>query len=340
MKAQSKSAELAMSFVSKIASSSIVPSYGNVMINAVNGVASFTCTNGQTTLTAQSPCDGDLIACVDAKKLATFCNNATTDLKFAIKGEKLTITSGRSRASLAVTSSDGFPPEPVVDGDSKQIDGDALKSCLDRVIYAVGKNDSRPAANGVYMDDGHVVCTQGTLLSASPLDLGMNAILPSNCIASLGSMLGGVCVVSSDKNAAQFQCGDFRLTTKLVSAQYFPWQKVIPKTDKQFSFNRADFLKSLSRVQMTANAVIMRCVLEIEGDVLTVSTSDASNDTSDEIDLISNSGDLRIMFNINFLTQTCNALSGDVVTVGYTVSDRPTIFSDGSDNQHVITPQK
>ncbi len=152
---------------------STLPILGNVLLEAdASGAVRLVATNleltvsrriratvksaGQTTVPARLL--ADYVALLDRGKQVSVQLNPSAN--------KLHLACERFEANIATLPAEDFPPPPSIGGTSQfEIDGAALKTAIERVVFAAAADDSRPVLAGVLvrLDGGQLTLAAGPL---------------------------------------------------------------------------------------------------------------------------------------------------------------------------------
>lgn len=210
-------------------------------------------------------------ACINAAQLSAWLvaspKGALVDFKL---GDRADLTAGRATASFAVFDSADFPTPPNRDADVEVPRGiEGLRVCAP---YA-SDEEARYYLNGVAINSGHAVATNGHILAAldigAPVDLA--AIIPTFGVRQI--------VQSSD--AARLFVGEYTwacedgpvvMGGKLIEGTFPDWQRAIPKGALVVATVDADAVAdAVAQVQIASGDRARAIVLEGDGETIAIS---------------------------------------------------------------------
>jgi DNA polymerase-3 subunit beta len=276
---------------------------------------------------------------VPARKLMDICRSFADQalLSFRLETEKLILTSGRSRFSLATLPAQDFPK---VAGELKGLKlkstAESLRSLFDQTSFAMAQDDVRYFLNGTLINaskqtltavatDGHRLALSTQLL-ASELDEHINIIVPRKGVNEIQHLLAdrdkAEITLSFNTHHVRIAAEDFTLTSKLVDGRYPEYQKVIPKEGGQLLSVDRDVLKTaLTRVSILSAEKVRGVRLELtRGQMRLLSNNPEQEQAEDEIEVDYNGDPLEISFNIQYLLDVLSVLNADFIQMHLTNS--------------------
>lgn len=210
-------------------------------------------------------------ACINAAQLSAWLaaspKGALVDFKL---GDRADLTAGRATASFAVFDSADFPTPPNRDADVEVPRGiEGLRVCAP---YAADE-EARHYLNGVAINSGHAVATNGHILAAldigAPVDLA--AIIPTLGVRQI--------VQSSD--AARLFVGEYTwdcedgpvvMGGKLIEGTFPDWQRAIPKDALVVATVDADAVAdAIAQVQIASSDKAKAIAMDGDGEAVAVS---------------------------------------------------------------------
>lgn len=266
-----------------------------------------TCTSGVTTL--------------PARQLLDIVKRLVGDtVKMELKGETMTVKSGRSVFRLSTLDPKNFPSLAAgVFSHSFKID---LAGALKPVVFAIESNPARYYLCGIYMHDNggelRVVATDGNCLGRLTLPLpdgakGMPGIIvPAKAISVFSGMVGEVDVDVSE-NKIRATSGDMIVLSKLIEGVYPDYERVTPKgNDKVATMDRSALVDAVARVSTIAGKAVK---MSFAADSLRLEvTSQDHGTSSDELEAKYAAEPFDIGFQPRFLNGVIGSIEGDTVT--------------------------
>ena len=272
-------------------------------------------------------------------------------------GDQVAIKGQDSHFKLNAPSVADFPPVPDFEGEPDfQILAGHLKQLIGQTLFAVAKESTRYAFNGVLMnakakkihfvatDGRRLAMAKGELISADHLDKdGVKAIIPAKALQLVDKL------IDDPEEAVSFQIRENRvifhtssatLTSNLVEGEFPPYEDVIPKEgDKHMTASTADFLSAIRRAALltTDESKGVRMQFTKKGLKLT-SRSPEAGEAEVNFACKYDGSDVEIGFNPNFLTDALRVVDSDEIILEMTAANRPGLLKGGQNFQYVIMP--
>lgn len=297
-------------------------------------------------------------ALVPVDKLRDIVRESIDDtLSLELTGEGMNIKGQDSHFKVFVQDPADFPPVPDFEGNADfEATGSQLKQLIGQTLFAVAKESTRYAFNGVLLnikgkklvlvgtDGRRLAHAKGDLASMEKADAeGVKAIVPQKTLQMLEKLL----VDGEEKVAIQlrenqviFHTANATLTSNLVEGQFPPYEDVIPKEcDKKMSAGTADLLSAVRRASLlvTEDTKGVRFAFSKKGLVLTSRSPDAGESTIN-FPCKFDGEDIEIGFNPTFLIEALKVADSDEVLLELTMPNRPGLLKSGANFQYVIMP--
>jgi DNA polymerase-3 subunit beta len=308
------------------------------------------------TETSESGEDGDVT--VSARKLVDICRSLPDGAKinFSSGDGKALIKSGRSKFTLATLPANEFPS---VDEGDKAVDfmvaGAVIKGLIESTSFAMAQQDVRYYLNGMLWElkDNNLraVATDGhrMALCDSTCDVlvteTMTSILPRKGIIELSRLLDGSDVrVAMGSNHIRVTGVDYCFTSKLVDGAYPDYDRVLPKGgDKVVLGEREDLKQAFGRTAILSNEKYrgVRIMLS-EGSIKMVANNPEQEEAEEEVSVNYSGEDLEIGFNVSYLLDVLNVISGDQVRITLSNSNSSALVEDAEDGSavYVVMPMR
>ncbi len=278
-------------------------------------------------------------------------------------GERMTISSGRSRFELSCLNPDGFP-DLKADSFSHtfSISAAVLGELIERTQFAISNEETRYYLNGIYfhtMDDAggvvmRAVATDGHRLARAEAPAPEGAagmpgiIVPRKTVAEVQKLLEGsedeVKVELSDTKI-RFSLGGVVLLSKLIEGTFPDYERVTPKNnDKRMLVDRALFATAVDRVSTIASDRGGKAVkLMASNDVLELSVTNPDHGTaSEEIAVSFEHEGFEIGFNARYLLDIISQIRTENASFMFNDSGSPTLVQeeDGGSALFVLMPMR
>lgn len=338
-----------------------LPVLGNFLIRVSESDVTITGADLEVEMVAVAGAD-DLVPgeiTVPARKLADICR-ALPDgcvVKFEQVGERVTVTAGRSRFTLATLPAKEFPViESIELVDRISLPESAFKELLDRTAFAMANQDVRYYLNGLLLDlDGKTlrgVATDGHRLALAEAELAAPAeggrrqvIVPRKGVQELQGLFdGGEGDIELEfaRNHLRVRRDQVTFTSKLIDGRFPDYEAVIPiGADQQVKINRDEFRVALQRAAILANEKYRGVKLEVAPNLLRIVAHNPDQEEAvEEVEVDTMVEDLSVGFNVNYLLDALNALDGDDVLLCLRDANSSCVLREPEDSpsQHVIMP--
>jgi DNA polymerase-3 subunit beta len=312
-----------------------LPILANILVSVKDQTLSLTATDLEIELTGTVPLETSCEAfatTVSARKLVDICRALPEEamLQFSQEDGHLILRSGKSRFMLTTLPAHDFPS--VEDGPfSTQftISQGKLKKLLAKTHFAMGHQDVRHYLNGALFDinQGNIKCvaTDGHRLAFSSIQddnvSGMQAkvILPRKSVLELIRLLDSnneqditVCV---GENHFRVASSDFTFTSKLISAQYPDYEKLIPRQIANTAIANREMLKqALSRASILSNEKFRGVRLQLEQENLRIVANNPEQEEAEEMIQLEYKGNgMEIGFNVAYLLDVVSTIATDFI---------------------------
>ncbi len=342
-----------------------MPVLANVLISTGDGKLTLTATDMELELQASSILE-DTIAnqiTVPAKKLEDICRTLAVDatVKFTLDGQRVRLTSGRSKFLLSTLPAIEFPstdsPENELSLSIQQLE---LKQLLELTQFAMAQQDVRYYLNGLMLEISsnylRAVATDGHRLAAADLAMDIadvsevrQVIVPRKAILEMQRMLGTddqMAQLTFGANAIRVEVGSVRLTSKLIDGKFPDYSRVIPrleKSDKQILVDRQQLMRCLSSASVLSSDKYRAVRLAVEPSILRVAANNPEQEEAEiELEIDYDGEAIEIGFNVSYMIQALNVLPSDKVRLCLTDSSSSCLLlaEDREDCRYVVMPMR
>jgi DNA polymerase-3 subunit beta len=285
---------------------------------------------------------------------------AQVSLEMSGETGQLLMRSGKSKFFLQALPASDFPDITVGEFPNRfTLPAIELKRLIDNAQFAISTEETRYYLNGIFF---HTVDVGGvTMLRAAATDghrlarvetpapqgaAGMPGVIaPRKAVSEVLKLLEDVTqdvVVEISPAKARFTFGDVKLTTKLIDGTFPDYGRVIPAhNDKRLTVDKEPFQRAVDRVSTISSDRGRAIKLAISGNrmVLSVNNPD-SGSASEEIEVDYDSTPIEIGFNVRYLLDIAQQLSGDTALIRLSDASSPTIIQDreGAPALYVLMP--
>ena len=234
---------------------STIPVLSAVRINSEDGVVKITGTNFSEYLTRNfNVATGEGSFLIDFKEFKEFLKDCKKDgnVTFQIETDRV-LTKYRyndepvEHIFVRLPEKD-WPTEPTFIAQPEKITADALEAIM-QVIPLTSKDDSRRTLNGVLLEPGAIVASDGKQLVKFHEETGVKSkvILPKTKVLTSGMLSNQDGTIAQNKCYCQIVSGQWEYAVKGIAGNYPQYQHVIPKESEcsiVISNKDAHYLKS------------------------------------------------------------------------------------------------
>lgn len=295
-----------------------------------------------------------------ARKLQDILRALPAEAKVVLESNanRLQLKSGRSRFTLQTLPAEDFPRLAANTDTVAQvrIPQKTLRALLLLVQYAMAQQDIRYYLNGLLLSlegkELRVVATDGHRLAFAKTELEQDhprheVVLPRKAVVELCKLLGDTeepIDIALLGNQVKFVFSGVELVTKIVDGKFPDYGRVIPTGHQnKITVDRVGLLQALQRTAILSNDKFRGVRWVLTQNSLRVScTNNEQEEAQEEIELEYAGDAIDIGFNVNYLLDVLNALSGPQVTCAFGDASSSVLMTDpGLDHfKYVIMPMR
>jgi len=280
-------------------------------------------------------------------------------LQLTIAGEQCEVRygDGKGWSRFPIQDASDFPRVPELKAENQaSLAGDALARLITRTLYAASSDATRPNLSGVFIQGGDkqltCVATDGHRLAyaATVLSGGLprqEVIVPRKTVLELSKLLADsdeeVNVEISATQAA-FRFGTIELVSKLIDGKFPDYTRVIPAQHKnKLQVGREALRQALLRAAILSNEKFrgVRWVLT-DGSLKIVSSNAEQEEAHEEVEVKYSGDALDIGFNVNYLLDVLNNVSGNDIECAFGDASSSALISypTEQDFRYVVMPMR
>ncbi|MCU7960149.1 MAG: DNA polymerase III subunit beta [gamma proteobacterium symbiont of Bathyaustriella thionipta] len=340
-----------------------LPILSNVLFTLRQGILKLSATDLEIELQTliNVPSDEDTQFTVPARKIFDIVRGLTesADINLTLKGDHLTVISGRSRFRLGVLPAADFPSiETKTATESIRINPLALKRLLEHTAFSMAQQDVRYYLNGLLMEITSTrICTVGTdghRLAFSELAVNtdviepLQVILPRKAVLELNRLITPSdedMSIELSSNHARFLLQGKIFTSKLIDGRFPDYQRVIPEDNPVSVFiDRIVLRSALQRAAILSNEKFRGIRVELENNLLKlVAHNPEQEEATEEIEVeFDQPESIAIGFNVSYLIDVLNVLDCEKIEIQLRDSNSSGIIKDPDDdnNLYVVMPMR
>lgn len=323
-------------------SKATIPVMACALLRADDGRLTVIGTSHSIATTAVVPCEVESpgAIAVNAADLVKRIATLPSMVHLTLRDTSLVIQSGNRRHTLPTTEAESFPAVPGHDAEWTTVPSAALRDGLSRVRPAVSPEESRPALNGILVEQGESTAFAATdahrlHLARADVALGGGGILPLASVTAILDVLdSGDAEIAWAKDAVLVRAGDLTVRAKLVDAHFPPYRQVIPqRTEYAITIDRSQLMSALRAVDPAIDKNSGGVCLAVERDSVQVIAGAGSTESSDVVACEGGPADKVIKLGVNakYLADALTAVGGDDVMLGLGGNLDPIVVRNGKD---------
>ncbi len=299
---------------------SALPILNNFLLSAEDGFLSLRATDLENFLSLRigAEVEEEGKTAVSADKLTNVVKSlASATVSIELREDRLVVGGGRSTFRLTTLDTEDFPEFPKPETSAELSSADLVRA-IDKVEYAISKDDSRYALQGLYVHevDGrtHFVGSDGHRLalfwknSSFPMEL----LIPRKSLKVIQGLMKeylGSVKSGKDESFAHFTGEDWSLSVRLLEGEYPDYMAVIPRSfNHEVLINRVDFLESLKRLSAIAESSAFPVKVSFSDHMALFEISDPEyGEGKDEVDVDYTGEPVDVGFNGKYLIEALDS---------------------------------
>ena len=337
-----------------------LPVLSNLLVHVGGETVTFTGTDLEVEMVAsanvEEPRDGEVT--IPARKLFDICRALPDGARVKIEqnGDRVSISAGRSRFTLATLPATEFPVIENIDVVERvSLPEAVLKDLIGRTAFAMAHQDVRYYLNGLLLDlrdktlrcvatDGHRLALCETSLETE-IAARRQIIIPRKGVLELQGLFEageGLVELELGRNHVRVRRGSVTFTSKLIDGRFPDYEAVIPiGADKDIRVGREDLRFALQRAAILSNEKYRGVKLEVNpGRLRIVAHNPEQEEAVEELEVTTSVSDLSVGFNVNYLMDALAALSGEEVMLSLRDAQSSCLLRKvgSEDTRHVVMP--
>jgi len=345
---------------------STMPALGTIQLSLSGGMLTARATDLYLSLVASAEAEGDdgFGVAIDARALIDRVKAMPDDapVTLDVNGSGQTVIKAKSRRFVV-------PSMPLADcptikaptGEATvSLTADKLTSLIRRTRFSISTDETRPHVNSanLIIGDGSVrmVSTDGHRLSLAVEEYGgkekLQALIPlfsgRGPIDALEKFLtrnaGADVAMALEFGQLFFSAGGAMLGTKLVEAQFPPYEQVIPKSvESTAKVSRVALLGAVEAVRVSADEAKGGVVFSFtDGKLRLSAVSPNKGEGQDEVGCELDGKPAKIGLNAKYVADVLGACSADEVTIGFSGELDPVVVREvGNEaDTYVVMPMR
>ncbi|OHE83551.1 MAG: DNA polymerase III subunit beta [Lysobacterales bacterium RIFOXYD1_FULL_69_11] len=337
-----------------------LPVLANLLVQVQDGQLSLTGTDLEVEMISRIAVDEaqDGETTIPARKLFEIVRALPDGSKVTVSqtAEKVTVSAGRSRFTLATLPANDFPSIDEVEATERvRVPEAALKELIERTAFAMAQQDVRYYLNGLLFDlrenSLRCVATDGHRLALceAQYEGGAQAkrqiIVPRKGVTELQRLLEGgdrELELEMGRGHIRVKRDDVTFTSKLIDGRFPDYEAVIPiGADKEVRIDREVLRASLQRAAILSNEKYRGVRIEVSPGQLKISAHNPEQEEAqEEVEADTRVDDLSVGFNVNYLLDALTALRDEQVVLALRDANSSALVREASNDRcrHVVMP--
>jgi len=320
---------------------SALPILTNFLLKAENGKLTIYGTDLEVYTSYWIPADVEEegFICVNSKKMLDISKVlAQNEVLLYTDEETLKISSGKTKYNLPTFEPNDFPkPEAYPSDLAVLISGKELLKGISKTLYAVSKDESRFALNGVCFsfngDKLEFVSTDGhrlALYSITGKGLEGKYIVPQKALNEIKKLVSDVedVEVAVSGSSIFFKGSNYILSARLLEGIFPNYTQVIPDSfNIEITLSKSELIDCIKRVIIAEENENKPIKLKLLNNKLIVSTPPTSDTyAEDEIEVNYNGQEFEIGFNGKYILEAVDAIEDENMIVKFTNKEAQTVI--------------
>ncbi len=333
-----------------------MPILSMVLVGADSSGISFSATDLDISVTSKiaGKVEAEGKVAAPAKKIAEIVKSLSgEEVVMEVDGEKLSLVCGKSRFVVNGRNPDDFPRLPQQESKTEfEIDSGLLGKLIQKTVYAVSTDLTRPALCGVLWDvdkSGLVmVSTDGHRLAKVDLRKEMkgvqktSVIVPPKALSTFRSYSekDELIKVSLGENSISFTMKDVSIYSRLLEGPFPNYQKVIPAgNEKELVISKEALSSATKRVSILSDALTHQVIFTLDKNKVTlhVTTQDLG-EAREELEASYSADPMDIGYNASYIQDILRTMEGDEIEIRLDKPDNAGIVQPvdkGGDLKHI-----
>ena len=270
--------------------------------------------------------------------------NKPVDLE--VEGNKVAVSCGSARFSLAAMAADDYPALPVMPAVAGTIDAHDLARAVAQVSIAASRDDTLPLLTSVQIEvegsslvlmatDRYRLAMRELTWSPTSTDLSTTALLKARTLSDVAKSLtssGDVTVALSSESAASsligFEAGGRRTTSLLTDGDYPPVRRLFPEsTSIHATVGTDELMAAVRRVSLVADRSTPIHMSFTQGNLELDAGQGDDAQATEQLVAHLEGDDISTAFNPGYLLDGLGALNQPYVRLDFTHASKPAVLT-------------
>ena len=285
--------------------------------------------------------EGEIV--VPGKIFAEYCKKIEEE-KIELDGtskSKLKIKYLDSDVSFSCYDAEGYLElQSVSQEKSIKIDKLVFKDLINKIIFNVATDDSRPPLKGCCLNiKGDVlegVATDGYRLALAQIPMENTVekekiVVPAKSLLEMSRLIDDTeetITLTFEKNFLMLELSGTKIVTSLINDSFLPYEKIIPEeVTTEVVVDKKQFENAIERVSLISrNDKKSYVKMEIKEDVILLKAESSMGEVNEKVQISLKGKDMMIAFNSKYITDAMRAISDQYITLSFTTPSAPGII--------------
>ena len=316
-------------------SRSTLPILNSVLISVSENETTIKSTDLEITVIVKMPASIESAGSVAAplQMLSSITSELPDEMRveFEVDDEnKISISTEYGNYDIVGKPAEEFPNTPTVESERTiNIESVVLKDIIDKTVFAVSRDDLKPALTGVLFKfqannltavatDGHRLVKYEKLNIENGVDLG-DIIVPKKFLnLILSGLIGGEIKLSVGESHLTTTISEDQYFTRIIDEKFPDFDGVIPKdNDKTLGVLKKELLSAVKRVSIFSNKSTHQIALNLNNEEVLISTEDPEQSTKakEKIKAEYSGEDITVGYNAAYLKDVLSHVDNDEISV-------------------------
>ena len=225
-----------------------------------------------------------------------------------------------------------------------------LKSLIQKTIFAVATDDTRPILKGVLFEisekEINAVALDGYRLALCKnnvkfTNIKANVIVPAKSLSEISKLLGDgdeIINIYIQKNYLMVDLEDTKVITRLLDGEFLNYKQIIPQNfETTIVINKNQFEDALDRASLLSKIGQSNLVkFDIKENNLVITSNSDLGNICENVNVSFKGKDLKIAFNARYFTECARNISDEFIKISFNNSTNPCIINPIDSNNYTF----
>ncbi len=248
-----------------------------------------------------------------------------------------------------------FPDLKIIeDGDYFSITQKNLKNLINKSIFSVALDDSRPILKGCLFEIGdnfvNSIALDGYRLAKIKKPIlsttaKANIIVPSRSLSEISKLIEETddeVKVFIQKNFLMVDLNDTKIITRLLDGEFLNYEQILPKTFSTYiTVPKVQLEDALDRTSILSRVDRNNLVkFDIKDKIMTLTSNSDIGNIKENITISLTGNDVIIAFNARYFTECLRVIGNDNIKISYNTPSSPCVITptEGDEFLYLILP--